>query len=269
MIKAVMTLAIVSLASVSYAEDRLAAVPAGYKLIWSDEFDRDGSPDTANWLYDTEANRTGWYNNELQYYAADRLENAAVGGGRLVITARREALVNAADYGGQSYTSARLITRGKAQWTYGFFEVRAKLPCGAGSWPAIWMLGTGKWPDAGEIDIMEHVGNDPGTIHSTVHNRATAGTSGNGNSVKLPDACNAFHRYQLEWTQDALRFAVDGRLIHRYTRADAAPAGWPFAKPQYLLLNLAIGGDMAGKVDDRILPQRFEIDYVRVYQIEK
>jgi len=241
--------------------------PAGYRLVWSDEFERDGPPDRAKWRFDTEANRTGWYNNELQYYAADRLENARVAKGRLVITARREALTDAADHGGQRYTSARLITRGTAQWTYGFFEVRARLPCGAGSWPAIWMLGTeGRWPDGGEIDIMEHVGNDPGVVHGTVHNRATAGTSGNGDRITLPSACDRFYRYQLEWTRDELRFAVDGRTFHRYRKAGAGAAGWPYDRPEYLLLNLAVGGDMGGRVDDQAFPQRFEVDYVRVYQ---
>jgi len=243
------------------------APPAGYRLVWADEFARAGRPDRAKWRFDTEANRTGWYNNELQYYAADRLANARVANGRLIITARREVPTGVSDHGGQRYTSARLITRGKAQWTRGFFEIRARLPCGAGTWPAIWMLGTdGQWPDGGEIDIMEHVGNDPGVIHGTVHNRATAGTHGDGNSIRLPSACSGFHRYQLEWTDDALRFAVDDRTFHRYARAGAKPGGWPFDRPQYLLLNLAVGGDMGGQVDDRVFPQRFEVDYVRVYR---
>ena len=133
--------------------------PADYSLVWADEFDKDGLPDPKNWVYDTEANRSGWYNNELQYYAVERLENSRISAGNLVITARKEKLESASDYGGQQYSSARLITRGKASWTYGFFDVRAKLPCGAGTWPAIWMLGTaGAWPAAGEIDIMEQVG---------------------------------------------------------------------------------------------------------------
>ena len=254
-------------ATVAPAAPQPVDMPAGYRLVWSDEFDRDGLPDPAKWRFDTAANRTGWYNHELQYYAANRPENAKVAGGRLVITARREALTGAADYGGQRYTSARLITRGTAQWTYGLFDIRARLPCGAGSWPAIWMLGmNGKWPDGGEIDIMEHVGNDRGVVHSTVHNRATAGTSGNGGSIVVPTVCDRFHRYRLEWTRDALRFQVDDRPVHRYAKAGAGAAGWPYDSPQYMLLNLAIGGDMGGKVDDRIFPATFEVDYVRVYQ---
>lgn len=249
------------------AEERSAEVPEGYGLVWSDEFDGTGLPDGGKWQFDTEANRTGWYNNELQYYAAGRLENARVADGVLSIIARHETLADAADFGGQHYSSARLITRDTASWTYGFFEVRAKLPCGAGTWPAIWMLGeSGDWPDGGEIDIMEQVGNDPDMVSSTLHNRATAGTSGDGGNLSLPTACSQFHNYQLLWTPDALEMSVDGRRVHSYEKAGKGAAGWPYDKPQYLLLNLAIGGDMAGAVDDSIFPRAFEIDYVRVYQ---
>ncbi len=244
-----------------------AQAPAGYTLVWSDEFDRDGPPDPAKWVADTHANKIGWYNDERQYYAADRPENARVADGRLVITARRETLDAMPDHGGQRFTSARLITKDKATWTYGFFEVRAKLPCGAGAWPAIWTLGSTRGhPDGGEIDIMEFVGNDPGVVHGTVHTRASVGTSGNGGSLPLPTACDAFHLYQLDWTPTALRIAVDGRPMHSYLKAGKPAAGWPFDAPQYLLLNLAIGGAMGGKVDDAIFPIAFEVDYVRVYQ---
>jgi hypothetical protein len=173
-------------------------VPGGYELVWADEFDGEGLPDPEKWAWDTHANSIGWYNNELQYYAAERPENARVEDGRLIITARKESLRERADWGGQGYTSARLITKGKAEWTYGFFEVRAKLPCGAGSWPAIWTLGaTQSWPDGGEIDIMEHVGSTPADVFGTIHNRSTAGTFGNGGSIKVEDACEAFHDYQM------------------------------------------------------------------------
>lgn len=244
-----------------------AQVPAGYTLVWADEFDREGTPDPAKWVADTHANKSGWYNGEAQYYSAGRPRNAHVRNGRLIITARRGALRSAPDHGGQSYTSARLITKDRAAWTYGHFEVRAKLPCGAGTWPAIWMLGaTRGHPDGGEIDIMEHVGNDPGSVHATIHNRATIGTHGNGGSLKLPTACTRFHDYQLTWTPDALAIAVDGRPVHRYVKAGKSAAGWPFDAAQYLLLNLAIGGQMGGRVDDAIFPVAFEVDHVRVYQ---
>ena len=254
-------------AQASANEEPVQQVPVGYELVWADEFGRDGPPDPTKWSYDTHANKQGWYNKELQYYSARRLKNARVKDGRLLITARRETLATQPDHGGQRYTSARLMTQGKASWTYGFFEIRAKLPCGAGSWPAIWTLGTSAGhPDGGEIDILEHVGSNPGEVHATVHNRATVGSHGNGGSLSLPTACSAFHRYQLTWTPEALMFAVDGKPVHRYVRAGKTKEGWPFDAPQYLLLNLAIGGAMGGQVDDANFPLTFEVDYVRIYQ---
>ena len=137
------------------------SLPAGHVLVWSDEFDQPGLPDAAKWAHDTERNRLGWYNNELQYYAANRPENAQVRDGRLHVTARLESLASLPDWGGQRYTSARLLTRGRADWTYGYFEVRAKMPCGRGTWPAIWLLGSGgRWPEDGELDMVEQLGSD-------------------------------------------------------------------------------------------------------------
>jgi beta-glucanase (GH16 family) len=242
-------------------------VPAGYKLVWADEFDTDGLPDPAKWQNDTSRNRQGWHNHELQYYAAPRAANAVVKGGRLIITARKESISSAADWGGQAYSSARLQTRGKAEWTYGFFEVRAKLPCGKGTWPAIWMLGSnGSWPANGELDIMEQVGSDPARVFSTVHTTAGHGGQSVSGIVRIADACQNFHRYQMLWTASEVSFAVDGFAHLRYPRLDAGPRVWPFDAPQFLLLNLAIGGDLGGEVDDRIFPVAMEVDYVRVYQ---
>lgn len=241
-------------------------VPASYRLTWADEFDTPGLPDATRWDYDTERNRLGWYNNELQYYAAARPENTQVVGGRLRITARLESLGGAADWGGQRYTSARLITRGKAAWTYGFFEIRAKLPCGRGTWPAIWTLGTGGiWPDDGEIDIMEQVGSNPSRVFGTVHTRQSGGP-GTGAAVQLPDACTAFHDYQMQWTADEIAIGVDGVVYYRYADPRAGNATWPFDRPQYLLLNIAIGGVLGGAVDDGIFPVTMEIEHVRVWQ---
>lgn len=243
--------------------------PAGYKLVWADEFNKDGLPDPANWGYDTEANKTGWYNHELQYYASGRLDNSKVSNGKLIIAARKEALSTVADYGGQAYTSARLLTRGKASWTYGFFEVRAKLPCGKGTWPAIWMLGTANVPHPanGEIDIMEQVGKNPTSIEATVYTAGTgANSGGNSGATHISDACTAFHNYQLTWTADSLIFGVDDRPYFTYANPKSGATTWPFDQPQYLILNLAIGGDMAGAVDDSIFPVQMEIDYVRIFQ---
>lgn len=243
------------------------APPANYRLVWADEFDKPGLPDPARWVFDTGRNKDGWYNNERQYYSANREANAVVRDGRLFITARKETLNAAADWGGQAYTSARLITRGKADWTYGYFEVRAKLPCGKGTWPAIWMLGTGgRWPEDGELDIMEHRGMFPDQVTSAVHVAAGHGGVAPGGAQKLPTACSEFHRYQMLWTPDDVRFGVDGFVHLRYPRLDVGPRAWPFNAPQFMVLNLAIGGDLGGPVDDAIFPLALEVDYVRVYQ---
>lgn len=257
-------------ASIAAAAAAPGGKPPGWKLVWADEFDRDGLPDAARWDYDAARNKQGWANAELQYYARGRPQNTRVANGRLLITARRERLSGAADFGGQHYTSGRLVTRGKFEFTYGFVEVRAKLPCGRGTWPAIWMLGTrGTWPENGEIDIMEHVGRKPGEILGSLHTGAfnwpmnTQVTA----ATMVPSACDAFHNYQLTWDANHIAIGVDGR---NYSRLDNPGDGdhhkWPFSEPQFLILNLAVGGMLGGPVDDRIFPVRMEIDYVRVYQ---
>ena len=245
--------------------------PPGWQLAWSDEFDVDGLPDPKKWDNDTAFNRPGWFNHEQQYYSPPRADNAVVRDGRLVITARKETRVAAGDWGGQHYTSARLSTRGLAEWTTGFLEIRAKLPCGLGTWPAIWMLGThGDWPANGELDIMEHIGRNPGRVMSTIHTPAGSGAHAVGAVVNVPDACGAFHRYQMLWTDNDIVFGVDGVNNLRYPRLDvgtgAASRAWPFDGPQFLLLNIAIGGDLGGPVDDSIFPVTMEVDYVRVWQ---
>ena len=257
------------------AIDEAGGIPTGFRLVWSDEFEVPGLPDASKWNYDVERNFAGWYNNELQYYAASRPENSRVENGHLIITARREDLstLGMDDWGGQRYSSARLITRGKAQWTYGFMEIRAKLPCGRGSWPAIWTLASppqGAWPDDGEIDIMEHVGFDEGVVHGTVHTGGYNHVRGNhrSNRVTVPTVCTAFHKYQLTWTANRITVGVDDRNYFQYTNDHSGNAAWPFDSPQYLILNIAVGGDWGGQmgVDDAIWPVQMEIDYVRVYQ---
>ena len=248
--------------------------PAGWQLVWSDEFDVDGLPDARKWGNDTAFNKRGWFNHEAEYYSPPRAENAVVQGGRLLITARRESMTTAPDWGGQKYTSARLFTRGLAEWTYGFFEIRARLPCGLGTWPAIWMLGShGDWPANGELDIMEHIGRWPGRVLSTIHTPAGSGAHGVGSAVTVPDSCGAFHRYQMRWTERDITFGVDGVNTLTYPRLDVGAAGaaraWPFDRPQFLLLNVAIGGDLGGPVDDSIFPVTMEVDYVRVWQAPK
>ncbi|WP_333573095.1 glycoside hydrolase family 16 protein [Sphingomonas sp.] len=262
-----------ALPPVPAATSESIAVPKGARLVWADEFESGRLPDPKRWSYDTSRNREGWYNQELQYYAANRAENARIENGRLVIEARRERLSSQPDYGGQDYSAARLLTRGLASWTYGFVEVRAKLACGKGLWPAIWLLGTDNkagWPHLGEIDVMEMVGWDPQTIHGTIHTGAYnhAQHTQKGATTQVADACTAFHSYQLDWSKDRILIGVDGQANMRFDndhRGD--PATWPFDKPQYLLLNVAVGGwgGMQG-IDPAAFPSRMEIDYVRVWQ---
>ena len=245
-----------------------ADVPAGYTLAWSDEFSTDGLVDAARWNYDTAGNASFNYNNELEYYSNARLENASISGGVLSITARKEDLVSPGfGYAGQHYTSARLNTQGKAQWTYGYFETRARLPCGTGTWPAIWMLGTvGTWPSEGELDIMEYVGRNPHTIYGTTHS-TTSGGAGAGGTTTLPDECGAFHNYEMLWTAETVKFGIDGAWYYTYTNAHSGHDQWPFDDPEYLLLNFAVGGNFGGpSVDDSIFPTAMQVDYVRVYQ---
>lgn len=250
-----------------------SGVPSGYTLVWFDEFESGSTqqlPDASKWNYDISQNRVGWFNNELQYYANGRLENSVVQNGKLTITARKENLAaSVGDWGGQSYTSARLITKGKASWTYGFFEIRAKLPCGAGTWPAIWTLGStvSVWPDQGEIDITEQTGWDKGTVLGTVHTLDGFGGNGSTGSTPLADACTSFHNYQIKWTPSAIDFYVDGVPFRPSYTKPASASGWPFDKPQYLLLNLAVGGVLGGSVNDATLATTgLEVEYVRVYQ---
>jgi len=250
-------------------------IPTGLSLVWSDEFDVAGLPNTNKWAYDTERNAAGWYNNERQYYSNARAENSRVENGMLVITARKEDLstLGLPDWGNQQYSSARLITRGLASWTYGFIEVRAKLPCGTGSWPAIWMLSSppeSRWPDDGEIDIMEHVGFDPGVVHGTMHTAGYNHTKNNARTATttVADACSAFHKYQLTWTASRITVGVNDHNYYQYSNDHSGNSEWPFDSPQYLILNIAVGGDWGGQqgVNDAIFPIEMQVDYVRVYQ---
>lgn len=263
-------------ASASLPKQEPHRPPNGYELVFSDEFNTDGLPDPEKWAYDTHRNKEGWYNNELQYYASERKENARVEGGILIIEARKETLDPAQfpDWGKQKYTSARLFTQGKAAWTYGFYEVRAKLPCQRGTWPAIWTLPEDPdvvWPNGGEIDIMEHVGFEPGVIHHSIHTKAFNFGRGTQQTTShtLETACTNFHRYQLLWTPEFLLFGVDDAPKFLFKKKKTSVSRWPFDKPQHLLLNIAIGGDWGGRkgIDVDALPARMEIDHVRVYQL--
>ena len=247
--------------------DPKSSVPQGSELTWSDEFSTDGLPDEANWSYDTHANKKGWYNNEKQYYSARRLTNSRVNKGNLEITARKESLWSRSDYGGQGYSSARLITQGKREFRYGFFDVRAKMPCGQGTWPAIWTLGSkGNWPEQGEIDILEHMGRTHTVVQSAIHTKSGHGGRAPVKNFDLPEACQTFNHYQLLWTPEQLEFFVNGVSYHTYKNEDKGHDQWPFDQAQFLLLNLAMGGVLGGEIDNKDLPRTFYIDYVRVYQ---
>lgn len=237
-----------------------------YELVWSDEFDYEGEPDPEKWGYDIGGN--GWGNHELQYYTKG--DNVTVTDGMLVIEARKE------DMGGREYTSTRLVTKNKGDWTYCKVEAYAKLPSGLGTWPAIWMLPTdyryGGWPASGEIDIMEHVGYDQDVIVQTVHTQKNHGGNGKGHSVRIEGVSEEFHLYSVEWLPDKLIFYVDGEEQYTYDPNKIAYRTtsdyWPFDQRMHLLINLAFGGDWGGArgVDDSYFPVQFYVDYVRVYQ---
>lgn len=237
-----------------------------YALVWSDEFDQAGPPDALKWNYDVGGH--GWGNNELQYYTKSSPENARVEGGMLIIETRKEK------FGTNNYTSARLVTKGKGDWQYGRVEVKAKLPAGRGTWPAIWMLASTtplKWPEDGELDIMEHVGFDPGVVHANIHTKAYNHSinTNKGNKISVPDATQAFHVYSMEWDAEKIVFLMDGKDYFTFANdKQNNPATWPYNQPFHLLLNVAIGGGWGGAqgIDDGIFPQRMEVDYVRVYQ---
>ncbi|RIJ48821.1 PKD domain-containing protein [Maribellus luteus] len=236
-----------------------------FSLVWSDEFDGN-AVNTNNWTFETGSG--GWGNNELQNYTAG--DNAEVKDGILTITARK---VNDNKVAG-SYTSTRMITGGKKEFTYGRMEIRAKLPSGTGIWPAIWMLGGNigsvGWPACGEIDIMEYVGYQPNTIHATVHTSAGFGGNGSGSSKTLETAEEEFHIYGLIWTEKEMIFYTDTpeNVTHRYAPSNKTAENWPFDKPQFFILNVAVGGNWGGAqgVDNTIFPQSMEVDYMKVFQ---
>jgi len=237
-----------------------------WTLVWADEFNAT-SINSAKWGYDTGGD--GWGNGEAQYYT-NNANNSFIEDGKLVIKAMIQ------NFGGSSYTSARLVTRNKGDWTYGKVVVRAKLPGGAGTWPAIWMLPTdwlyGGWPNSGEIDVMESVGFAPDIIHGTAHTgdyNWLNGTLPPGGSATIPTATSAFHDYTIEWDEDYLKWYVDDVNYFTFLNDQTNnSATWPFDKRFHLLLNVAIGGTWGGQqgIDNNIFPVRMEVDYVRVYE---
>jgi beta-glucanase (GH16 family) len=246
---------------------------AQQRLVWADEFDYSGLPDSTRWTYDVGdgcPRICGWGNNELQYYTEKTLRNARVENGHLILEAHREPT------GGKSYSSARLLTRGLQAWQYGRIEARVKVPAGRGTWPAMWMLPEkptfGDWPNSGEIDIMEYVGYAPDSLFGTVHTGAYNHLNGTQKGVRLrwPDPLeDVFHVYAMEWSERKITLFCDGKAFFSFKKEKGADfRAWPFDQPFHLIFNLAVGGNWAGQfgVDETIWPKRMEVDYVRVFQ---
>ncbi|MCH7402235.1 glycerophosphodiester phosphodiesterase family protein [Belliella kenyensis] len=237
------------------------------ELVWQDEFDYDGLPDSTKWSFDIRGNDWSWGNNELQWYTDSNLKNAEVSNGTLKITAHKESIEN------KEYSSARLRSLGQGDFRYGYFEISAKLPTGNGTWPAIWMLPSNsekRWPEGGEIDIMEHVGFNPDTVFATVHTKAHNHIINTqvGKDYLLPSAVSEFNVYSLYWDEEIIKAYVNGICYFTYEKNGQGTDVWPFDNEFHLLLNLAIGGGLGGKkgIDDSLFPHIFEVDYVRVYQ---
>lgn len=237
-----------------------------WRLVWSDEFEGTGLPDASRWSWDVGGG--GWGNSEQEFYTDKRVENARQEGGNLVIEARREP------WDTRSYTSARLVTRGKGDWLYGRVEVKALLPTGRGVWPAIWLLPTdwkyGDWPKSGELDIMENVGYDPDRIHSNIHTQAynhSIGTN-KGNNRLVSSPSTNWHVYRLDWYPDRVEYYIDDVVLFTFRNEGTGPAVWPFDQRFHLILNIAVGGSWGGAqgIDDAIFPQTMKVDWVRVYQ---
>ncbi|HRP32606.1 MAG TPA: glycoside hydrolase family 16 protein [Agriterribacter sp.] len=236
------------------------------KLVWSDEFDYHGLPDSTKWSYATGGD--GWGNNEKQFYTEKRMQNANVENGLLTITAIKE------NFHGAAYTSARLVSRGKGDWKYGRMEVKARLPKGRGIWPALWMMPTdskyGDWPASGEIDMMEFVGYLPDSVFATVHTSAynhSIGTQKGGRTFRK-DLSNTFHVYKLDWNENEIKMFVDDELYFTFVNEKKTSREWPFDQRFHFILNVAVGGNWGGTmgIDESIFPQSMQVDYVRVYQ---
>lgn len=236
------------------------------EIIWCDDFNYSGFPNSNRWTF--EIQELGWVNEEKQHYVKE-LANCRVENGKLII----EAHYNPESE--KKYTSSRLKTQFKGDWLYGRIEVKAKLPRGQGTWPAIWLMPThskyGKWPNSGEIDIMEHVGFDPGWIHASIHCKEYNWKVRTQKTAKVydPSVQDEFHLYFLNWDENGIEVGMDDEIYFRYSKPDNySPHNWPFNQDFYLILNIAIGGVWGGVkgIDDSIFPQRMVVEYVKVYQ---
>lgn len=252
--------------------DDTQTVTSFTNLVMADEFNTDGAPNSEIWGYDIGTGTNGWGNNELQYYT-DRTENVTVQNGVLIITAKQE------QFEGAAYTSARLLTKGKFEQTYGRYEARIRLPYGKGIWPAFWLLGddangTQIWPQIGEIDIMEYLGDEPSKIFGTVHGPGYSAGESISKSYELENDRfdTGFHVFGIEWGPDYINFYVDDVLYNQITPEDVSEetdgqGEWVFNNgPFYIILNVAVGGELPGSPNaETIFPQTMLVDYVRVY----
>ena len=245
-------------------------------LVWADEFDTNGAIDAAKWYHQTQLPQGGsWYNGEVQHYT-NRIENSSVNNGFLDITAIKESFTDQGQT--KQYTSARLNS--KFAFTYGRVDVRAKLPFGDGTWPAIWTLGkninedggywdnqygTVGWPACGELDIMEHGLHPTNQVSVAIHTPSSYGGTVNTSIQTLADVANNFHVYSMNWSPDQITFLIDGVGFYTYNPAVKNDDTWPFYLEQYLLLNIAMGGN-GGAIDPNFSQSSMVIDYVRVYQ---
>ena len=250
----------------SCSTDEKQTVATFTQLVMADEFNVDGAPNPDIWSYEIGTGTNGWGNNELQYYT-DRTENVTVQNGVLIITAKKEA------FQGSNYTSARLITKGKFEQTYGRYEARIRVPYGKGIWPAFWLLGddangTKIWPQIGEIDIMEYIGSEPSRVFGTVHGPGYSGGESISKSYVLENDRfdTGFHIFGIEWGPDYINFYVDDVLYNQITPNDV-PGEWVFNQgPFYIILNVAVGGALPGSPNaETVFPQTMLVDYVRVY----
>lgn len=253
------------LTTISCSTDETQTVANFQTLVIADEFNTDGAPDSSMWTYDIGTGANGWGNNELQYYT-DRTENVKVENGYLLITANQE------DFEGASYTSARIKTQNLFERAYGRFEARIRLPYGKGLWPAFWLLGndceTNIWPQCGEIDIMEYLGDNPTTIFGTVHGPGYSGGEAVSKDYVLENDRydTGFHVFGIEWGPDYINYYVDDALYQTITPQDV-PGEWVFNHPFYIILNVAVGGNFPGSPNNEtVFPQTMLVDYVRVYQ---
>jgi len=231
------------------------------EIVWEDNFENEVlNMDFWNYeLGDGCPNLCGWGNNERQLYSAD---NVYLSDGKLIINATKK---------GSVYNSGKITTKGKFEFQYGTIEVKAKLPTGHGLWPAIWMLGgdidSAKWPACGEIDIMEYVGKQPHVVHSSVHTSQSFGNTTNTKKTILNAIEEGFHTYKSVWSKDQIEFYIDNQSVYTFSPDVKTKESYPFNKPFYIILNLAIGGNFGGpEVDDSIFPRQFVIDYVKVYR---